>query len=123
MPIDWAQARETVYRQASQARLGTISVALAEADGLVLAAYLVPLTDLPAFPTSSVDGWAVRGAGPWTVTGRVLAGGEAPPLTQDGTTMEIATGAMVPRGATAIVRVEDSTMDGELVSGEPRPAI
>lgn len=37
--------------------------------------------------------------------------------------MEIATGAMVPEGATAIVRVEDSTMDGGRVTGAPRPAV
>jgi molybdopterin molybdotransferase len=123
MPIDWVQARKTVYDKACQARLDSITVPLGEADGLVLSDPLVPLTDLPAFPTSSVDGWAVRGEGPWRVVGRVLAGGQAPPLTEDGTTMEIATGAMVPRGTTAIVRVEDSTVDGELVSGEPRPAI
>lgn len=123
MPIDWVQARKTVYQKASQARLESINVPLGEADGLVLADPLVPLTDLPAFPTSSVDGWAVRGVGPWRIVGRILAGGEAPPLPEDGTTMEIATGAMVPRGATAIVRVEDSTVDGDLVSGEPRPAV
>ena len=37
--------------------------------------------------------------------------------------MEIATGAMVPQGTTAIMRVEDSTVDGGLVSGEPRPVV
>lgn len=124
MPIDWVQARKAVYEKAFQVQLETRTVPLVAADGLVLADSLVPLTDLPAFPTSSVDGWAVRGAAPWRVVGRVLAGGEAPPLLEDGTTMEIATGAMVPQGATAIVRVEDSTVDGDgLVSGEPRPAV
>jgi molybdopterin molybdotransferase len=123
MPVDWVQARKTVYRAGSKARLETISVPLAEADGMVLAEPLVPLTDLPAFPTSSVDGWAVRGAGPWRIVGRVLAGGEAPPLPDDGMAMEIATGAMVPRGASAILRVEDSTVDGETVSGAPRPVV
>jgi len=123
MPVDWVQARKTVFQAGSQARLETITVTLAEADGTVLAEPLVPLTDLPAFPTSSVDGWAVRGAGPWRIVGRVLAGGEAPPLDEDGTAMEIATGAMVPRGASAIVRVEDSTVDGETVRGAPRPAV
>jgi molybdopterin molybdotransferase len=95
--------------------------ALPDADGRVLAEPLAARTDLPAFPTSSVDGWAVRGEGPWRVTGRVLAGGEAPPLATDGECAEIATGAMVPAGTTAIVRVEHSTVgaDGR-VSGVPR---
>jgi molybdopterin molybdotransferase len=75
---------------------------------------------MPAFPTSSVDGWAVRGDGPWRIGGRVLAGAPAPALSADGTCVEIATGAMVPAGTTTIVRVEDSTVSGEVVSGEAR---
>nr|WP_229715855.1 molybdopterin molybdotransferase MoeA [Mangrovihabitans endophyticus] len=97
-------------------------VPLAEADGRTLAEPLLALTDLPAFPTSSIDGWAVRGAGPWRPVGRVLAGGTAEPLSADNTCVEIATGAMVPDGADALIRVEDSTRDASgLVSGQPRP--
>src|SRR5687768_3110427 len=87
------------------------SVPLSEADGRTLAAPLVTLTDLPAFPTASVDGWAVRGAAPWRPVGRVLAGERAAPLTADGTAVEIATGAMVPAGTEALLRVEESTVD------------
>lgn len=122
MPIDWREARKAVYQAGLEAMLPTMTVALAQADGLVLAEPLTTLTDLPAFPTSSVDGWAVRGDGPWRVMGRVLAGGEAAPLTEDGTTVQIATGAMVPVGTTAILRVEDSKLDNDLVSGQPRAA-
>jgi molybdopterin molybdotransferase len=43
----------------------------------------------------------------------VLAGETAPELTEDGTAVEVATGAMVPAGTSAVVRVEESTMDGE----------
>ena len=43
MPIDWAQARKPVYETAGQARLDTVTVPLAEADGLVLSDSLVPL--------------------------------------------------------------------------------
>jgi molybdopterin molybdotransferase len=118
--MDWREARKTVYRAGLQAKLSAVEVSLSEADGLTLAEPLKPLTDLPAFPTSSVDGWAVRGAGPWQVVGTVLAGRTADPLTEDGTTMEIATGAMVPAGTEAIVRVEHSTMEGDLVSGAPK---
>ncbi len=35
--------------------------------GLVLAAPLVALSDLPSFDTSAMDGWAVAGPGPWAV--------------------------------------------------------
>ncbi|MBO4210040.1 molybdopterin molybdotransferase MoeA, partial [Micromonospora echinofusca] len=96
---------------------------LADADGYTLTEPLTTRTPLPAFPTSSVDGWAVRGPAPWRVVGRVLAGARPPALDEDGTTVEIATGAMVPEGTTAIVRIEESTRTGDgRVTGNPRPS-
>jgi molybdopterin molybdotransferase len=122
IPVDWDKARTFGY-EAGRAVAGPAEdVPLAVADGRTLADPLVALTDLPAFPTSSIDGWAVRGAAPWRPTGRVLAGGAAAPLTADRTCVEIATGAMVPEGAEALIRVEESTRDAEgRVSGTPRP--
>ncbi|MEU7616113.1 molybdopterin molybdotransferase MoeA [Micromonospora rifamycinica] len=121
-PAGWEEARSRVYAVGLAAALPTVGRALADADGYTLAEPLTTRTDLPAFPTSSVDGWAVRGAGPWDVVGRVLAGHTPAGLTADGTTVEIATGAMVPAGTTAILRIEDSarTPDGR-VTGTPRP--
>ncbi|MBM2616932.1 molybdopterin molybdotransferase MoeA [Actinoplanes sp. LDG1-06] len=121
MSVDWEEARELAYAAGRAAAGAAEPVALPDADGRTLAEPLRALTDLPAFPTSSIDGWAVRGPKPWRPVGRVLAGHVAPPLTDDGTCVEIATGAMVPVGAEALVRVEASTRDGDgLVSGEPR---
>jgi molybdopterin molybdotransferase len=120
LPIAWAAAREAVFEAGSAAAPGPVAVPLDESDGLTLAAPLVTLTDLPAFPTSSVDGWAARGPAPWRIAGRVLAGDTAAPLAEDGTCVEIATGAMVPGGTTAIIRVEDSTVADGVVTGEPR---
>ncbi|MCO8275292.1 molybdopterin molybdotransferase MoeA [Actinoplanes sp. TRM 88003] len=119
--MDWEEARRLAY-EAGRAAIGPGEpVALPDADGRTLAEPLRALTDLPAFPTSSIDGWAVRGPKPWRPVGRVLAGGVAPPLTEDGTCVEIATGAMVPAGADALVRIEASTRDGDgRVLGEPR---
>ncbi|WP_422734531.1 molybdopterin molybdotransferase MoeA [Micromonospora sp. WMMD558] len=122
-PAGWEEARSRVYAVGLAAALPTVSRPLAEIDGHTLAEPLTTRTALPAFPTSSVDGWAVRGAGPWRVVGRVLAGSTPAPLAEDGTTVEIATGAMVPEGTTAVLRVEESsrTPDGR-VAGTPRPA-
>ncbi|WP_405115181.1 molybdopterin molybdotransferase MoeA [Micromonospora sp. NBC_01405] len=122
-PAGWEEARSRVYAVGLAAALPAVSRPLADADGHTLAEPLATRTDLPAFPTSSVDGWAVRGGGPWRIVGRVLAGGNPPPLAEDGTTVEIATGAMVPEGVTAIVRVEESsrTADGR-IAGAPRPS-
>jgi len=120
-PVDWEQARALAYEAGLKAAADAEPVALADADGRTLAEPLRALTDLPAFPTSSIDGWAVRGPAPWRPVGRVLAGGIAAPLTDDGTCVEIATGAMVPTGAAALIRVEESTRDSAgLVRGTPR---
>jgi len=113
--VDWFAAREQVYAVGAAGLAAAVRVPLVDSDGLTLAEPLVTLTDLPAFPTSSVDGWAVRGGAPWRIVGQVLAGGIAPALVDDGTCVEIATGAMVPAGATGVVRIEDSTVDGEVV--------
>src|SRR3954454_9844381 len=121
-PVDWEHARALAYEAGRQAAGPAELISLPEADGRTLAEPLVALTDLPAFATSSIDGWAVRGPGPWRPAGRVLAGGPAGPLTDDGTCVEIATGAMVPAGAEALIRVEEPTRDAEgLIGGAPRP--
>jgi molybdopterin molybdotransferase len=119
--VEWDRARTLAYEAGLAAAGPPEVISLAEADGRTLAEPLRALTDLPAFPTSSIDGWAVRGPGPWRPVGRVLAGGVAPPLEGDGTCVEIATGAMVPAGTDALIRVEESTTDANgLVGGVPR---
>ncbi|SBT53182.1 molybdopterin molybdotransferase MoeA [Micromonospora narathiwatensis] len=121
-PAEWAEARAQVYAAGLAAALPAVDRPLTDADGHTLAEPLTTRTDLPAFPTSGVDGWAVRGDGPWQVVGRVLAGHTPSPLATDGTTVEIATGAMVPAGTTAILRIEESTRTGDgRVAGTPRP--
>jgi molybdopterin molybdotransferase len=114
-------ARAAAYAAGRAARPEPVDVPLAAADGLTLAAALTTLTNLPAFPTSSVDGYATRGDGPWRVVGRVLAGSVPEPL-EEGRAVEIATGAMVPAGTEQIIRVEESTLDADgRVHGRGRP--
>jgi molybdopterin molybdotransferase len=119
--MPWADARAAAHAAGWAARPDPVDVPLGDADGLTLAAALTTLTDLPAFPTSSVDGYATRGPGPWRVSGRVLAGSVPPPLDEGGA-VEIATGAMVPAGTEQIIRVEEAEHgpDGR-VSGQARP--
>src|SRR5256885_6428208 len=119
--VTWEAARVAAHAAGARQPARVVEVPLDEADGATLAGPLLTRTDLPAFPTSSVDGWATRGPGPWRIVGRVLAGQQADPLTEDGTAVEIATGAQVPAGVEQIVRVEDSarTADGR-VTGQAR---
>lgn len=116
---DWPTAR----RAANDAdRLPVELVGLADADRRVLAGDAVALTDLPAFDTSAMDGWAVAGPGPWELVGAVLAGGAPTVALGPGQACLIATGAAVPSGATAVVRREVGTVTGDgLAASDPGP--
>ncbi|MFD4538552.1 molybdopterin molybdotransferase MoeA [Streptomyces bauhiniae] len=103
----WPEAREIAARAARRSTKRSASVALADALGLVLAAPLDALSDLPSFDTSAMDGWAVAGPGPWRIRdGGVLAGHAPPEPLTDGEAVRIATGARVPAGVTAVLRSE-----------------
>ncbi|MDN5384505.1 molybdopterin molybdotransferase MoeA [Streptomyces sp. LB8] len=111
----WPQAREIAARAVrAGARRAPVSVPLDAALGLALAAPLTALTDLPAFDTSAMDGWAVAGPGPWTVRGGgVLAGHDEPEPLTDGEAVRIATGARVPPDTTAVLRSEYGRTDAQ----------
>ncbi|MEU8649554.1 molybdopterin molybdotransferase MoeA [Streptomyces sp. NPDC048737] len=110
----WAEARARAGRAARSlaARSTPVSVALEDALGLVLAAPLTALTDLPSFDTSAMDGWAVAGPGPWAVRDQgVLAGEAGPARLVDGEAVRIATGARIPSDTTAVLRSEHGRTD------------
>ncbi|ELP63644.1 molybdopterin molybdotransferase MoeA [Streptomyces turgidiscabies] len=111
----WPQARaiaERAARRVPRAASAPVSVPLEAALGLVLAAPLAALTDLPSFDTSAMDGWAVAGPGPWDVReAGVLAGQAQPEPLTDGDAVRIATGARIPRDTTAVLRSEHGRTD------------
>ncbi|WP_457034293.1 molybdopterin molybdotransferase MoeA [Kitasatospora sp. P5_F3] len=111
----WPQARRAA-RLAARRPLPTVGLALGAALGQTLAGPLEALTDLPAFDTSAMDGWAVAGPGPWRLAGRVLAGEPCGPLA-DGAAVQIATGAQLPPGATGVLRREHGRTDGVVLHG------
>ena len=119
---DWYTARAAAVADA----LASLSVAVADAEGRTLAAPAVARSDLPAFDTSAMDGWAVAGPGPWEVVGEVLAGGAPAMSLQAGQAVVIATGAAVPTGTTAILRTEHAVttapLTGQARSDDIRPA-
>lgn len=85
-------------------------VVLADCPGRVLAEDLIAPAQLPPFPASAVDGYAIRsreGGGRLPVVGESAAGrplaGELPP----GAAARILTGGVLPQGADTVVMVED----------------
>ncbi len=104
--------------------LPTERVPLAEASGRVLSEPARALCDLPPFPSSAMDGFAVRAAdtpGRLPVVDRVAAGRPASRALAPGEAMGIATGGVVPEGADAVVPIERVVASGEQVE-VPDPA-
>ncbi|MGH3078392.1 MAG: gephyrin-like molybdotransferase Glp, partial [Gaiellaceae bacterium] len=84
-------------------------VPLAEAAGRVLAAPALAAADLPPFPSSAMDGYALRAGdtpGILPVAFRVAAGSPSPVVLPAGSAAAIATGGVVPEGADAVVPIE-----------------
>src|SRR5947208_16017 len=89
-------------------------VLVPRALGRVLASDVVAADDVPAFDNSAMDGFAVRAADTaaapvvLAVAGESRAGHPASDPLPAGAAMAISTGAVLPEGADAVVRVEDT---------------
>jgi molybdopterin molybdotransferase len=89
--------------------LPTERVPLELAAGRVLAEAARAAVDLPPFPSSAMDGFAVRAGdvpGTLPIVARIAAGRPAPRALALGEAMAIATGGVVPEGADAVIPVE-----------------
>lgn len=93
-------------------------VALKSAIGMALSEDVISTIDLPLWDNSGMDGYAVKrrdvlGANAINpivlpVLGTIVAGGSFTAEVTEGTTLRIMTGAPIPAGADAVVRVEDT---------------
>lgn len=97
---------------------GTERVALAEADGRVLASDVEAGLDLPPFANSAVDGYAVRfvdlasaGETRLALSGRLAAGADAAGVATAGVAVRVFTGAPIPEGADTVFMQEDVTAE------------
>ena len=101
------EARRIVLSQVR--RLAVEQVALGDAAWRVLAEDVVATEDHPPFPAATMDGYAVvaSDASPWReVLGEQMAGQVLDLEVSEGAVVRIMTGAPMPRGADAVVRVE-----------------
>jgi len=121
---DWLPLGEALRRILSRARpLDPEEVPLSEALGRALAEDVFATATLPPWDNSAMDGYAVRhgdlqGAARTTpvaleVVGQIQAGDLAGTVLGKGEAIRIMTGAPVPPGADAIVRVEDTDAEEE----------
>ena len=99
--------------------LASVDVHVDDATGCVLAAPALAEEDVPPFANSAVDGYAVRAADvanapvDLAVVAEVAAGAFTDREVGPGEAVRIMTGAPIPRGADAVVMVEDTTFDGD----------
>ena len=124
LPPDWLSLEEAMRRVLAGAKpLGAEMVSLGGSLGRALAQGAIATATLPPWDNSAMDGYAVRhqdlsGGSPSSpillrVVGEVRAGDSSGQALEKGEAIRIMTGAPVPPGADAIVRVEDTDAEAD----------
>ena len=124
--IDLQEARAHVLGACTE--LPTTTLPIADALGCVAVDAMVATEAVPPFDNSAVDGWAVRAADVagasrhsprrLRVVGTIRAGTAPDVEAGPGRAVRIMTGAPVPRGADAIVMVEESSLVEDPAGGD-----
>jgi len=116
--ISVKEAKKIISENASS--LEPVNLSLQESAGLILAEDVYASMDIPAFPQSSMDGYAFSFEG-WKqhkklkITGEVAAGSNETSTLVPGNAVRIFTGAAVPAGADTVIMQEKTQVEnGEL---------
>lgn len=118
LPYDEALARVVA---ACRPVTETESIRLADSEGRVLAEPVVAPADVPSFDRAAMDGYALRARDATAPGARlrpvgvVHAGSTRREILEVNDCVQIATGAPVPPGADAVVAVERTRVDGDVV--------
>ncbi|OYT52697.1 molybdopterin molybdenumtransferase MoeA [Candidatus Bathyarchaeota archaeon ex4484_135] len=117
------EALEAIINTLEPRPLGTEEVRLEEALGRVLAEDVEAPIDVPGFRRALMDGYAVRAQDTFgasveeparlKLVGRVEMGQAATVSVGPGECVEVSTGSMLPEGADAVVRLEDTVLHGQ----------
>ena len=117
-PLISIRDAQTRVRDAAR-QLEAQPVSIAEALDRTLAQDITASGNVPPFACSAMDGYALL-AGPADRRLRIVAESRAgAPIDHhvtDGEAVRISTGAAVPPGATAVIRQEDTVLDGDAVT-------
>ncbi|MEM4478446.1 MAG: molybdopterin molybdotransferase MoeA [Candidatus Methanomethylicaceae archaeon] len=118
------EAQKILMEKFSEKNFDNEKVLLQNAIGRLLAEDVIAKIDVPAFDRAAVDGFALKAhetfsASPYNpaifkLKGIIDAGSEIKEI-YDGECYEISTGAPIPRGADAVVMIEDCEVEGEIV--------
>jgi molybdopterin molybdotransferase len=123
--LSYEQARNKVIEEVGKRRgpRAAAGVSVWEALGLVLAQEVKTDREYPPFDRSTRDGYAVRSSevAPGVqlkCVGEIKAGDTVRDALMAGTCLQIMTGAAVPAGADAVVMIEQTSREGDLVRFE-----
>ncbi len=111
---EWDDARLIAHMFAKERPSETVPVSAS--IGRILASDLLAKSDLPPAHTSMMDGYAVRGEGPWTIVGEVHAGGFTAEYA-DGQALRVSTGAHIPASTDMVIQEEAAVVEGGIISG------
>ncbi len=120
--LSYEQARHTVIEQVAKAKRprATVNVSVWDALGFVLAEQVKTDREYPPFDRSTRDGYAARAAdaapgAALRCAGEIKAGDTVTQPLGVGTCVQIMTGAAVPARADAVVMIEHTQRDGDMV--------
>jgi molybdopterin molybdotransferase len=123
--LSYELAREMVIEEIGKRRgpRAAVSVSVWEALGLVLGQEVKTDREYPPFDRSTRDGYAVRAkevapGARLKCASEIKAGDTVSEALAAGTCVQIMTGAAVPRGADAVVMIEHTQREGDLVRFE-----
>ena len=123
--LTYEQARNTIIEQVGKQRgpRATTTVSVWDALGLVLAQEVKTDREYPPFDRSTRDGYAVRSielvpGAQLKCVGEIKAGDTVRDALAAGTCLQIMTGAAVPSGADAVVMLEHTSREGDVVRFE-----
>lgn len=119
------EAEKTIQKNFKAIPVGVEVISTDEAYGRVLAEDIVSMLDVPPFDRSKVDGYAVRSSDTFRadeltpitlkILGHVSAGDISHLGVRQGCSVEVATGAPLPKGANAVVLLENAHREDDTV--------
>jgi len=119
--ISVQEAQSIILGQAES--LGEEEVKLTQSRNRILAEDILSDRDYPPFNRATMDGFAVKSEdlqsgkyGRFRIIEEIFAGNTGKKKIANGETVKIMTGAPVPEGTDAVIRVEDATLEGSQVS-------
>jgi molybdopterin molybdotransferase len=120
--LSFEEARRTVEREAAKINVGanvSVRASLRESANRILAEDILADRDLPPFPRSTRDGYAIRSSDRETLklVAEIRAGiTEKLPTIKQGECAAIMTGAPLPPGADAVVMIEHTSAEGTTIT-------